>query len=78
MWNDHIQSIACKAAQVNGFLYRNLRHCPPHIKAICYKYMVRPILEYASSVCDPHTNVNIQKLESVQRCAARFCLNDHS
>ena len=40
--------------------------------------MVRPILEYASSVWDPHTNVNIHKLESVQRRAARFCLNDHS
>ena len=40
--------------------------------------MVCPILEYASSVWDPHTTANIQKLESVQRCAARFCLNDHS
>ena len=36
--------------------------------------MVRPILEYASSVWDPHTTANIQKLESVQRRAARFCL----
>ena len=68
-WNDHIQSIA---HQVNGFLYRNLRQCPVHIKAICYKSMVRPILEYASSVWDPHTTANIQKLKSVQRRAARF------
>ena len=57
-----------------------LRQCPAHIKAIyiCYKSMVHPILEYASSVWDPHTTANIQKLESVQRRAARFCLNDHS
>ena len=40
--------------------------------------MVRPILEYTTSVWDPHTTANIQKLESVQRRAARFCLNDHS
>ena len=40
--------------------------------------MIRPILEYASSVWDPYTTANIQKLESVQRRAARFCLNDHS
>ena len=73
-WNDHIQSIAHKAAQVNGFLYCNLRQCPAHIKAICYKSMVHPILEYASSVWDPHKTANIQKLESVQRRAARFCL----
>ena len=76
-WNDHIQYIAHKAAQVNGFLYRNLRQCPSNIKSTCYKSMVRPILEYASTVWDPHTNVNITKLESVQRCATRFCLGDY-
>ena len=70
--------ITHKAAQVNGFLYHNLRQCPPHIKITCYKSMVCPILEYASPVWDPHTNVNIQKLESVQRRAARFCSGDFS
>ena len=40
--------------------------------------MVRPILEYVASVWDPHTTVNIRRLESVQRHAARFCLNDFS
>ena len=40
--------------------------------------MVHPILEYVSTVWDPHTNVNITKLESVQRHAARFCLGDYS
>ena len=39
--------------------------------------MVHLILEYASSVCDLHTNINIQKLECVQR-RARFCLGDYS
>ena len=77
-WNDHIQYITHKAAQVNGFLYHNLRQCPSNIKSTCYKCMVRPILEYASTVWDPHTNVNITKLESVQRRAARFCLGDYS
>ena len=50
---------------------------PPHIKSTCYKSMVYPILEYASLVWDPYTNVNIQKVESVQRCAARFYLGDY-
>ena len=77
--NDHILHITHKAAQINGFLYRNLiSQCPPHIKSTCYKSMVHPILEYAPSVWDPHTNINIQALESVQRRAARFCLGDHS
>ena len=30
------------------------------------------------SVWDPHTNMNTQRLESVQRCAAMFCLNNFS
>ena len=40
--------------------------------------MVRPIVEYAAPVWDPHTLVNINKLESIQRTAARFCFNDFS
>jgi len=74
-WNNHIQSIAHKASQVNGFLYRILKQCPTNIKVICFKSMVRPILENASS---PHTNVNIQRLKAVQRRAARFCFNNFS
>ena len=40
--------------------------------------MVRPVLEYASSVWDPRTLNNINKIEAVQRKAARFCLNEFS
>jgi len=37
--------------------------------------MVRPILEYASTIWDPHTNLNIDLLESMQRSDARFFYN---
>ena len=37
--------------------------------------MVRPKLEYAPSVWDPHHKKWIQKLEGVQNRAARFCTN---
>ena len=33
---------------------------------------------HAYSVWDPHTSLNIQKLESIQRRAARFCFNNFS
>lgn len=36
--------------------------------------LVRPKLEYASSVWNPCRQHNISKIESVQRRAARFCL----
>ena len=78
-WNDHIQRIVNKANQINAFLHRNLRHCPSCVKCNCYKSMVRPIVEYASPVRDPHTTVNINKIEAIQRrSTARFCLNDFS
>ena len=77
-WNPHIQHITTKATQVNAFLYRNLQQCPTSVKSTCYKSMVRPIVEYASSVWDPHTSLNIQKVESIQRRAARFCFNNFS
>ena len=51
------------------------RQCPTHIKCSCYKIMVRPIVEYAVSVWDPHTLCNIGKIESR---GARFCFNDFS
>ena len=37
--------------------------------------LVRPHLEYASAVWDPHTNYNTHKLEMVQRRAARYVCN---
>ena len=40
--------------------------------------MVHPILEYVSTVWDPHTSVNINRLEAVQRSAARMCFKDFS
>ena len=39
--------------------------------------MVRPILEYGSTIWDPHTHLNINLLESIQRIAARFCYNNY-
>jgi len=77
-WNEHIQRICSKANQVNGFLCRNLHQCPVNVKHNCYKTMVRPIMEYASTVWAPHTLSNINHLESIQRRAARFCYNDFS
>ena len=41
------------------------------------KIMVHPIIKYAASDWDPRTSLsNINKLESIQRRAARVCYND--
>ena len=71
-WNSHINKIASKANKTLGFVRRNLHSCPKHIKEMSYKTLVRPILQYCSTVWDPHTQVLINKLEAVQNRAARF------
>ena len=42
------------------------------MKEAAYKGMVRPILEYGSSVWDPHTDKLQEESEKVQNRAARF------
>ena len=49
-WNTHISNICNKANRTLGFLRRTLFSCPQNVKEAAYKGMVRPILEYGSSV----------------------------
>ena len=55
----------------------NLSNCPRPVKEQAYKTYVRPILEYASTVWDPHTKELTSQLEMVQRRAARFVTADY-
>ena len=76
-WNKHIHQITASANRTLAFIRRNLHSCPINIKTIAYTTLVRPLLEYSSSVWDPHTQTLINQIEMVQRRAARFCLNDY-
>ena len=58
-----------------GFLRRNLSSCPEGVKEAAYKTIVRPHVEYASSVWDPHLKKHVKQIEGVQRRAARFLKN---
>ena len=70
--------ISCSANLKKQFLQRNLRTCNRDIKLQCYKTYVRPIFEHASPAWDTNNKNVIQKVESVQRKAARFILNDYN
>ena len=74
-WNKHINSITNKANQYLGFLKRNLKIKSSAVKYHAYKAFVRPKLEYASAVWDPHTRTQINQIEKVQRRAARYVTN---
>ena len=60
-----------------AFLRRNLLSCNVKIKSDAYLMYVRPILEYAICSWSPHSKRNIDKLESVQRRAARFVMGNY-
>ena len=47
------------------------------MKEAAYKGMVRPILEYGSSVWDPHTGKLQEGLEKVKNRAARFVTRNY-
>ncbi|XP_072051514.1 uncharacterized protein [Amphiura filiformis] len=65
-WNVHYNKTTAKANRVLGFLKRNLWHCSREIKENAYKTLVRPTLEYASSVWDPYRKGDVQSLEAIQ------------
>ena len=79
-WNKHIHQITATVNRTLAFVRRNLYSCPQqlqHIKNSAYTTRVRPLLEYSSSIWDPHTKTLVNKIEMVQRRAARFCRNDY-
>ena len=51
--------------------------CKREIKSDAYFIYVRPILEYAVCCWAPYTKCNIDKLELIQRQAARFVMKDY-
>ena len=53
-WGQHVNNKVMKANRSLGFLRRNLSSCPEGVKEAAYKALVRPNVEYASSVWDPH------------------------
>ena len=58
-----------------GFLQQNLQINNQDIKAAAYYTLVRPNLEYRSTVWSPYTSLAKHKIEMVQRRIASFATN---
>ena len=71
-WTKHINAITTKANSKLSFLRRNLKGCPEKLRKTAYFALVRSFLEYSATVWHPHQKYNSDKLEMVQRRAARF------
>ena len=76
-WKTHVSRITNNANKSLGFLRRNLKTKNTSLRENAYKAIVRPQLEYASPVWDPHTKDDKQKIENVQSRADRWVLGDY-
>ena len=66
-WDHQINQTVSKAQKTLNLLRRNITECSQITKERAYKTLVRPSLEYASSVWDPFQANHISKLEAVER-----------
>ena len=73
----HINKVSNKANSVLEFIRRNLKHANRDLKELAYTSPMKSILEYSSTVWDPFYQEDLDRLERVQRRAARFVLNDY-
>jgi hypothetical protein len=76
-WHEHISGVVKRANASLGQIRRNLRFCSQECRKMAYISLVRSTLEFASLVWDPHEQGYIDRLERVQRGAARFICQDY-
>ena len=74
-WGEHITNITNKANRNLSFVRRNLYIASTKTKETAYQSLVRPSVEFASTVWDPYEKGDIHRLEMVQRRGARFVKN---
>ena len=73
-WSEHIHNTARKVRKLLGLLYRQFYGLVnPQQFMKLYSSIVRPHMEYASQVWNPHLNKNIDELENTQKMALRIC-----
>ncbi|PIK41515.1 putative RNA-directed DNA polymerase from mobile element jockey-like [Apostichopus japonicus] len=70
-WGMSFQPVKCNIMTIT-------RKRKPDAKLAAYKGLLLPVLEYASSVWDPHQAFLQHNLENIQRRAARFIASDYS
>ena len=71
-WGSHIDRITGTAHKTLGFVKRNIKTKMSGVREAAYTTLVRPQLEYAAAIWDPHHKDKIDQIEKVQRRAARW------
>ena len=76
-WNPHVDRITRNANRTLGFVWRNIKTKMSKVRETAYNILVRPLLEYASALWDPHTKVKTSQIEQVQGRAARWTVSNY-
>ncbi len=71
-FDKHIQLQVNKANQIVGIIRRTFKHLDYKNFSLLFKALVRPHLEYASSVWSPYKKKDIETVENVQRRATKM------
>ena len=71
-WSKHIATMTNKASSKLSFLRHNLKGCPEKLKQTAYFSLIHSFMEYGATVWDPYQKYNSDKIERMQRQAARF------
>ncbi len=73
-WNTHISNITKKSNQMVGLLRRDFRVEKTSLKGMAYQSLVKPQIEYAAVVWDPHTLALTRQVEMIRCRAARYVI----
>jgi len=76
-WKKQYSYVINSCRQTLCFIERNLPKASAKVMETCYKTLVRPKLEYAGAVWDPHHQIHIQSLEKIQKAAARYVTGNY-
>ena len=69
-WSKHCKSVVSKGNKSLNYFRRSMFGCNRAAECAAYKAIIRPTLEYAAVVWNPHNLEDIQLLESLQKRAA--------
>lgn len=64
-WTKHIETISAEASRTLGYIKRNIKLGPPHLRQLAYETYVRPKLEYAAAIWNPNQQYLTNHLEAI-------------
>ena len=66
-FNEHIRQQVKKARCMAGVIHRNIINKTSSIMVPLFKSMIRPIIEYGSSLWSPYLKQDINAIENIQK-----------